>query len=67
VCPVFPGDPQQIHWSFPDPAAIEGNLQTQEKGFWETAQQLKTRIELLLLMIERSRKERKETTPFNPN
>jgi protein-tyrosine-phosphatase len=59
VCPVFPGDPQQIHWSFPDPAAIEGDLQTQEKGFRETAQQLKARIELLLLMIERSRKEKK--------
>jgi ArsR family transcriptional regulator, arsenate/arsenite/antimonite-responsive transcriptional repressor / arsenate reductase (thioredoxin) len=59
VCPVFPGDPQPIHWSFPDPAAIEGDLETQEKGFRETAQQLKARIELLLLMIERSRKERK--------
>lgn len=59
VCPVFPGDPQQIHWSFPDPAALEGDLQTQEKGFRETAQQLKARIELLLLMIERTRKERK--------
>lgn len=59
VCPVFPNDPQQIHWSFPDPAAIEGDPQAQEKGFWETAQQLKARIELLLLMIERSRKEGK--------
>src|SRR5688572_17542862 len=42
VCPVFPNDPQQIHWSFPDPAAIEGDLQNQEKGFHETIQQLKT-------------------------
>lgn len=57
VCPVFPNDPQQIHWSFPDPAAIDGDLQAQEKGFWETAQQLKARIELLLLMIERRRRE----------
>ena len=59
VCPVFPGEPKEIHWSFPDPAAIEGTAKTQEKGFGETAQQLKTRIELLLLMIERNRQEKR--------
>jgi len=59
VCPVFPGDPEQIHWSFPDPAAIEGDLQTQENGFQETARLLKVRIEYLLLMFERNRKERR--------
>jgi len=58
-CPVFPGDPEQIHWSFPDPAAVVGDLQTQEKAFSDTASQLKIRIEFLLLMIERSRKEMK--------
>ena len=58
-CPVFPGDPEQIHWSFPDPAAIEGDLATQEKAFLDTASQLRVRIEYLLLMIERSQKEKK--------
>jgi arsenate reductase len=24
-CPVFPAETQRIHWSFPDPAAIEGS------------------------------------------
>jgi protein-tyrosine-phosphatase len=59
VCPVFPGDPQQIHWSFPDPAAIEGGMQTRERGFTNTAIQLATRIQYLLLMIQRNRKEKK--------
>jgi ArsR family transcriptional regulator, arsenate/arsenite/antimonite-responsive transcriptional repressor / arsenate reductase (thioredoxin) len=58
-CPVFPGDPEQIHWSFPDPAAIEGSLQKQEKGFQDTANQLTIRIKYLLLMIQRNRKEEK--------
>ena len=56
ICPVFPGDPEQIHWSFPDPADVTGDRQTQEKAFSDTAHELKVRTEYLLLMIERSRK-----------
>ncbi len=58
-CPVFPGDPEQIHWSFPDPAAVAGDPATREKAFSDTASQLRVRIEYLLLMIERSQKEDK--------
>ena len=59
ACPVFPGDPTQIHWSFPDPAAIDGNLQKQERGFEDTARELTNRIQYLLLMIQRSHKEQR--------
>lgn len=59
VCPIFPGDPEQIHWSFPDPAAIEGNLEAQEKGFDDTARELTNRIQYLLLMIDRNLKEKR--------
>jgi protein-tyrosine-phosphatase len=57
VCPIFPGEPEHIHWSFPDPVAIQGNQQIQESGFEDTARQLTVRIQYLLLMIERGRKE----------
>jgi protein-tyrosine-phosphatase len=57
VCPVFPSNPTPIHWSFPDPAAMEGNLQKQERSFEATARELINRIQYLLLMIRRSRKE----------
>jgi arsenate reductase len=25
VCPIWPGHPAKVHWSFPDPAAFEGS------------------------------------------
>ena len=53
VCPVFPGDPEKTHWSFPDPATIEGDQKTQERGFEATARELTIRIQYLLLMIDR--------------
>jgi protein-tyrosine-phosphatase len=57
VCPIFPGEPEHIHWSFPDPVAIEGDQQIQESGFEDTARQLTIRIQYLLLMIDRNRRE----------
>ena len=57
VCPMFPGDPEKIHWSFPDPVAIEGNTATKQKGFEDTARELAIRIQYLLLMIDRRRKQ----------
>jgi thioredoxin type arsenate reductase len=56
-CPVFPGDPVQIHWSFPDPAAVEGTEEVRYTAFRETAVQLNTRIGFLLMMIKRQLEE----------
>jgi arsenate reductase len=33
TCPIFPGKAQRIHWSFPDPAAVEGSDEDKMRGF----------------------------------
>lgn len=53
VCPAFPDDPERIHWSFPDPALVEGSEETQYHAFEQTSLQLTTRIRLLVTLLER--------------
>jgi protein-tyrosine-phosphatase len=53
VCPVFPDDPERIHWSFPDPAEAEGAEDEQYRAFEHTSLQLVTRIRLLITLLER--------------
>jgi thioredoxin type arsenate reductase len=53
ACPVFPGAPEQIHWSFPDPSEASGGPDKKLKAFQETAQGLSQRINYLMMMIER--------------
>jgi ArsR family transcriptional regulator, arsenate/arsenite/antimonite-responsive transcriptional repressor / arsenate reductase (thioredoxin) len=50
VCPLFPGQAQQIHWGFPDPVAIDDEVE-QAGAFEEIAQRLKSRIESFLVML----------------
>lgn len=61
VCPVFPNEPHQIHWSFPDPAAMTGSEVEQFQAFLQTGRELTTRISYLRLMMERRRQENKES------
>jgi protein-tyrosine-phosphatase len=53
ACPVFPDDPEHIHWSFPDPAEVEGSEDDQYHAFVQTAVQLVTRIRFLITLLER--------------
>ena len=48
VCPEFPGHPQVIHWSIPDPAASGGTDAETYPAFRAVADSLKTRIQFLL-------------------
>ena len=43
-CPVLPGDPDRIQWSFPDPSAVEGTDVECQHAFDTVAQQLIGRI-----------------------
>ena len=55
ACPVFPGAPEQIHWSIADPSAVEGDEATRLRAFRVASDELMTRIRYLLAQIERKR------------
>jgi protein-tyrosine-phosphatase/DNA-binding transcriptional ArsR family regulator len=52
VCPEFPGGPELIHWSIPDPAREPGTNQETLPAFERTAAELCTRIGFLIEAIE---------------
>lgn len=44
-CPVFPGKAKRIHWSFEDPAAVEGSEDERLHAFRHIRDQIRARIE----------------------
>lgn len=50
ICPTFPGDPEQIHWFFPDPADFVGGYFAQQAEFGKIAQQLENRIRIFIAL-----------------
>lgn len=53
VCPEFPGGPEAIHWSIPDPAATGEDDEATYPAFQQTAAELETRIGFLLAALGR--------------
>ena len=51
VCPEFPGHPETVHWSIPDPAATQADDATSYAAFRETARELETRVRFLLTVL----------------
>jgi arsenate reductase (thioredoxin) len=43
-CPVFPGAPQRLHWSLPDPAAVSGTHAEKLGAFRLVRDELERRI-----------------------
>ena len=54
VCPEFPGGPELLHWSIPDPAREPGSDEETLPAFERTAAELATRIDFLIEAIEPS-------------
>jgi arsenate reductase len=48
TCPIFPGAPGRIHWSFPDPAAVEGSHEEKLRAFRDVRDGLKQRLQRLM-------------------
>ncbi len=52
-CPVFPGAPERVHWSFPDPAAVEGTDGERIAAFRRTLREMQARISTFVLVARR--------------
>ena len=44
TCPIFPGRAQRTHWSFPDPAAIDGTEEQRLQAFRQTQNAIEERL-----------------------
>jgi protein-tyrosine-phosphatase/DNA-binding transcriptional ArsR family regulator len=62
VCPEFPGGPEAIHWSVPDPAREPGTDDETLPAFEGTAAELRTRIGYLIEAIDASTTTGQEVT-----
>jgi protein-tyrosine-phosphatase/DNA-binding transcriptional ArsR family regulator len=51
VCPEFPGQPETVHWSVPDPAAGQADDEASYPAFQQMASELDTRIGFLLSVL----------------
>lgn len=52
-CPIFPGSPNRIHWSFPDPSAVEGSEEERLQAFRTVRDELTMRIRNWTLAMTR--------------
>ena len=43
-CPVFPGAAQRLHWSFPDPSAVQGTEEAKLEGTREIRDAIKAQV-----------------------
>ena len=51
ICPEFPGQPETVHWSIPDPAAAGDAAAADCPAFERTAADLDTRVKFLVTAL----------------
>lgn len=49
VCPIWPGKPASFHWSFSDPAAVEGTNAEKSEAFRDIFMKIRLAIDTFLL------------------
>lgn len=50
LCPVWPGQPLQVHWGFDDPSDVAGDEAQRLRAFDETFERIAQRLRLLLAL-----------------
>jgi arsenate reductase len=48
ACPLFPGPARRIHWSFPDPAAVEGSEAERLASFRQVRDAIEAQLKIWL-------------------
>lgn len=48
VCPIWPGQPMNAHWGFPDPAAVQGTDAEKQAAFLDVFRQIRARIDIFV-------------------
>lgn len=61
ICPEFPGRPTAAHWSIADPASAADTDEGSYPAFERVADELETRISLLIAQMDTERRERRTT------
>lgn len=50
TCPLWPGAPTRAHWSFADPAAVDGDDERKRREFGKVFAQIRRRVELFVAL-----------------
>ena len=49
ACPAFPGVSARLHWSLPDPSAVQGDEETRRAAFRRVRDEIRERVEAMLV------------------